>query len=84
MFFVIGEDDDATTCVFPRGCSEVSELRKYDFLNIAKTNIPLRFKENIINYYFYYVNCWFTRSESEKHWKTPIGLRTCPKHNCAI
>jgi hypothetical protein len=32
---------------------------KYYFLNIVKTNIPLRFKENIINFYFYYFNYWF-------------------------
>jgi hypothetical protein len=24
MLFVIGEDDDATTCAFSRGCCEVS------------------------------------------------------------
>jgi len=94
MLFVIGEDDDATTCVFSRGCCEVNgtavkvlsgglpHLRKYDFLNIVKTNIPLRFKENIINFFFYYFNCWFRRSDSEKHWKTPIELRSCPKNNC--
>ena len=96
MLFVIGEDDDATTCAFSRGCCEVSRTAikgvsgglshsgKYDFLNIVKTNVLLRFKENIINFYFYYFNGGFTRSDSEKHWKTPIGLRTCPKNNCAI
>jgi hypothetical protein len=96
MLFVIGEDDDATTCAFSRGCCEVSGTAikavsgglslsgKYDFLNIVKTNVPLRFKENMINFYFYYFNYWFTRSDSEKHWKIPIGLRAYPKHNCAI
>ena len=29
-------------------------------------------------------NCWFTRSDSEKHWKTSIELRTCVENNCAI
>ena len=84
--FVKGADDDATTRVFSRRCCEVNgtavkavcgglpNLRKYYFLNIVKTNIPLRF---IINF-------WFTRSDSEKHWKTQIGLRACPKNNCAI
>ena len=93
--FVIGEDGD-TTCAFSRGCCEVngtavkavsgglSHSRKYDFLNIVKTNIPLRCKENIIDFYFYYFNCWFTRSDSEKHWKIPIGLRACPTNNCDI
>ena len=96
MLFVIGEGDDATTCAFSRGCYEVSETAikavsrglphsgKHDFLNIVKTNIPLRFKETIINFYFYYFNCWFARSDSEEYWKTQIGLRACPKHNCAI
>jgi hypothetical protein len=96
MLFVIGEDDEATTCAFSRGCCEVSGTAvkavsgrlphsgKYDFLNIVKTNIPLRFKENIVNFYLYYINCWFTRSDSENSWKTPIGLRACPKHNCTI
>ena len=51
--------------LFQGDVPKLGELRKYDFLNIAKTNIPLIFKENIINYYFYYVNCWFTRSDSE-------------------
>ena len=85
---------DATTCAFSRGCCEVNgtsekavcgglpHLRKYDFLNIVKTHIPFRFKEIIINFYFYYFNCWFTRSDT--HWKTPIGIRACPKNNCAI
>jgi hypothetical protein len=96
MLFVNGAEDDATTCALSRGCCEVnwtavkaacgglSHLRKYNFLNIDQTNIILRFKENIINFYLCYVNCWFTRSDSEKHWKTPIGLRACPKNNCAI
>ena len=86
---VIGEDGD-TTCAFSRGCCKVNgtavkavsgglpHSRKYDFLNIVKINIPLRCKENIINFYFYYFNCWFTRSDSEKYWKIPIGLRACP------
>ena len=38
-------------------------------LDIVKTNIQLRFKENIINFYFYYFNCWFTRSNSEMYWE---------------
>jgi hypothetical protein len=96
MLFVIGEDNDATACAFSRGCCEVNgtavtavrggppHSRKYDFLDIVKTNIPLRFKEGIINFYFYYFNCWFTRSDSEKHWKKPIGLRACHRNNCAI
>ena len=71
ILFEIGEDDDTTTCVISRGCCEVNGTavkavsggpppysRKYDFLNIVKTNIPLRFKENIINFYFYYFICW--------------------------
>ena len=94
MLFVNGADDGATTCAFTRGCCEVNgtsekavcgglpHLRKYDFLNIVKTHIPFRFKEIIINFYFYYFNCWFTRSDT--HWKTPIGIRACPKNNCAI
>ena len=44
-----------------KSCKFESHLRQYDFLNILKTNIPLRFKENTINFYFYYINCWFTR-----------------------
>ena len=48
-------------------CGGLLHLRKYDFLNIVKTNIPLRFKENIINFYFYYFNCWFMGSNSEIH-----------------
>jgi trimethylamine:corrinoid methyltransferase-like protein len=58
--------DDATACAFSRGCCEVSGTAvravsgrlphsgKYDFLNIVKTNVPLRFKENMINFYFDY------------------------------
>jgi hypothetical protein len=82
MLFVIREDNDTTTCAFLWGCCKVSGTAvkavsgglphsgKYDFLNIVvRTNVPLRFKENIINFYFYYFNCWFTRSNSEKHWK---------------
>jgi hypothetical protein len=42
-------------------------------------HIPLRFKENIINFYFYYFSCWFMRSNSEIQWKTPIGHRACAK-----
>ena len=92
MLFVNGANDDATTCIFSRGCCEINEtavsrlwrtanLTKYDFLNIhlVTTNIPLRF-----NFYLYYFNCWFERSDSEKQWKKQIGLRACPKHNCAI
>ena len=85
MLFVNGADDDATTCAFSRGCCEVnrtavdavceglSYFRKYDVLNTVKTNIPLRLKENFINIYSYYFNRWFMRSNSEIHWKTPIG-----------
>ena len=63
VLFVNGAGDDATTCAFSRECCEVngtavkeadcgglSHFRKYDFLNIVKTNIPLRFKENMINF----------------------------------
>ena len=94
--FVNGPDDDATTCTFSRGCCEVirtaekavcgglSHLRKCDLLSIAKANIPLRFKENSIIFYFYYFNRWFTRSDSEIHWKPPIGHRVGNKNNCAI
>ena len=96
ILFVIGENDDATICVFSRGCCEVNgtvvravsggppHSRKYYFLSIVKTNIPLRFKENMINFYFYYINCWLTWSNSEKHWKTPIELCACAKNNCSI
>ena len=59
-------------------------LRKYNFLIIVKTNIPVRFKENIIYFYFHFFNCWFTGSNSEKHWKTLIGFRACANTNCAI
>ena len=64
VLFVNGTGDDGTTCVFSKGCCEVNgtvvkdgfggltHLRKYDFLNIVKTNIPLRFKENMINFYY--------------------------------
>jgi hypothetical protein len=57
ILFVNGIGDDGTTCVFSRGCCEVNgtvvkdgsggltHLRKYDFLNLVKTNIPLRFKK---------------------------------------
>ena len=83
MLFVIGVDDDSRTAI--KAVSEgLPHSGKYDFLNIVKTNIPLRFKENIVNFYLYYFNCWFTRSDSENSWKTPIGLRACPKHNCTI
>ena len=96
ILFVNGADDDATTCAFSRGCCKVNgtavkavcgglpHLRKYEFLDIVKTNIPLRFKENIIDFVFYYFICWFTRSDSENYWKTLIGLRACAKNNCAI
>ena len=82
--------------LFQVGCCEVNgtavkaasgglpHSRKYDFLYIVKTNIPLRFKENIINFYCYYFNCWFARSDSDKHWTTQIGLRACLKNNCVI
>jgi hypothetical protein len=62
-------------------CGGLSHLTKYDFLNIVKTNIPLRFKENIINFYFHYFNCWFMLSNSEKHCKTPIRLCPCSRNN---
>ena len=96
MLFVNGAEDDATTCDFSRGCCKVngtavkavcgalSHLKKDEFLNIVKTNIPLRFKENIIDFYFYYFICWFTQSYSENHWKILKGLCTCAKNNCAI
>ena len=70
MLFVNRADDDTTTCAFSRGCCEVngtavkavceglSHLSKYDFYNIVKTNIPLRFEENIKHFYL---------SDSEKH-----------------
>ena len=48
-------------------CGGLSHLTKYDFLEIVKTNNPLRFKENIINFYYHYFNCWFTGSNSEIH-----------------
>ena len=79
MLFVIVEDDDATPCAFSRKSCEVSGTAvkavsgglshsgKYDFLNIVKTNILLRLKKNIINFYFYYFICWFTRSDNGKH-----------------
>ena len=69
ILLVNAAGDDSTTCAFSRGCYEVkgttvkavcgglSHLRQYDFLNIIKINIPLRFKENSINFYFYYFNC---------------------------
>ena len=34
--------------LFQGDVPKLAELRKYDFLNIAKTNMPLRFKENIL------------------------------------
>jgi hypothetical protein len=43
-------------------CGGLAHFRKPDFLNIVKTNIPLKFKENMINLYLYYFNCWFTQS----------------------
>ena len=46
-------------------CGGLSHIRKCDLLNIVKTNIPLRFKENIINVHFYYLNCWFMLSNSK-------------------
>jgi hypothetical protein len=33
-------------------CGGLPHLRKYNFLNIVKTNIPLRLKENMINFPF--------------------------------
>jgi hypothetical protein len=47
-------------------------LINYDFVYIVKTNISLRFKENIIIFFYYYFNCWFTRSNSEIHLKTSV------------
>ena len=38
-------------------------------LDIVKTNIQLRFKENIINFNFHYFNCWFTQLNSEIYWE---------------
>ena len=96
MLFVIGEGDYVTTCAFSRGCCEVSgtaikavsgglpHSRKYYFLNIVKTNIQLRFKESMINFYFYYFNCLFTWSNCEIHRKTQMGHRACAKNNCTI
>jgi hypothetical protein len=52
MLFVIGEDDDATSCAFSRGCCKVngtaiktvseglSHSRKYDFLCIVSGGLP--------------------------------------------
>jgi hypothetical protein len=86
MLFVNGADDDATTCAFSRGVARLTEQRRLwrivPIKKIVKTNIPLRIKENIIQFYFYYFNCWFTRSSNEIHWITPIGHRACAKHNC--
>jgi hypothetical protein len=65
-------------------CRGLPHSGKYYFLNIGKTNIPLGFKENIIHFYFHYFNCWFTRSNSEIHLKTPIGHGAYAKNNCAI
>jgi hypothetical protein len=50
-----------------------NQLRKYNCLDmhVVKTNSRLRFKENINNFYCYYFNCWLTRSDSEKHGKSP-------------
>ena len=74
MLFVIGVDDDSRTAI--KAVSEgLPHSGKCDFLNIVKTNIPLRFNENIF-IYFYYFNCWFTGWDSEKQDRT--------KHNCAI
>ena len=63
LFVNIG-DDDAATCAFSGGCWEINGTAvktvcgglKILLLNIAKINIPLRFKENMINFYFYYFN----------------------------
>ena len=44
---------------------------------MVKTNIPFRFKENIINFYFKIAG--LRDQISEKYWKTPIGLRARPK-----
>jgi len=96
MLFVNGADNDTRTCAFSRGCCEVKgtavnavcgglpHIRKYDFLNIVKTYIPLRFKENIINFYYYCFNCWFMQSNSEIHWKILLGHHACAKNNCAF
>ena len=93
MLFVYGPNDDATIYAFSKGCCEVnrtveeavcgglSNLRKYAGLNIVKTNIPLRFQENSIIFYF---NCWFMPSDSKIHWKKPLGHCACAKNNCGI
>jgi hypothetical protein len=65
-------------------CRGLPHSGKYDFLNIGKTNVPQGIKENIINYYFHYFNCWFTRSHSEIYLKTPIGHGAYAKNKCAI
>jgi hypothetical protein len=49
---------------------EDSPIKRYGLLNIVKTNIPLRIKENIVQFYFYYINYWFTRSNNEIHMYT--------------
>jgi hypothetical protein len=79
--FVNGADDDATTCAFSRGCCKVNgtavkavcgglpHLRKYEFLDIVKTNIPLRFKENIIDFDFYYFICWLNKIQDRGAYK---------------
>jgi hypothetical protein len=54
-------------------CGGLPHLRKYYFLDMVKTNIPFRFKENIINFYFKIAG--LRDQISEKYWKTPIGLR---------
>ena len=87
--FVSGADDDATTCAFLRGeggC-EVNRtaVKIFVYFKHSETNIPLRFKENSFNLNFYYFNCWFTRSNSEIHYKkTPTGHRACAKNNYVI
>ena len=80
MLFVSGADDDATPCAFSRDVVKLTEQpytsfvedcshsRKYDFLNIGKTNVPLGFKENFINFYFHYFNCWNTLEHTDRTW----------------
>ena len=51
-------------------CKGLSHSGKYDFLDIVKTNIPLGFNENIINFYFHYFICWLIRDQIVKYtWK---------------
>jgi hypothetical protein len=79
-------------CFFSRGVAKLTEQPKKRLEEdrpiqenmTFKTNISLRFKENIINLYFHYFNCWLTRSDSATHWKTAVELRACHQNNYAI